>query len=160
MNRKCGNSLPRVQRLWNTAATSCAKNAIRCGSCACAAPSTARGNCASFLISASSASSDSKLRFAQASEDAQDRYRESLPRLGQHRTRPRVRVLHVEYRVVVRLLEHFVEDRNRASRRFCGKHHEADGPRPTSSTTSRSVTNEPERFDILSGSPPRKRRTI
>jgi hypothetical protein len=30
---------------------------------------------------------------------------------------------------------------------------------PTSSTTSRSVTNSPERLDIFTGSPARKRRT-
>ena len=71
-----------------------------------------------------------------------------------------VAVLHVEDRVVARRARSPWRGRNRAPRRSCGRAcRSARRPRPTSSTTSRKVTNSPARFDIFTGSPARSSRT-
>ena len=92
---------------------------MRCGSRAAAAASTSRGNCAASLTSASSS--------APSRSSARRDGRESLRRrLAQRRADPRVGVLDVEHRIVLRRLDHLGEVEVHLRLGLAGQHGEAD----------------------------------
>ena len=65
-------------------------------------------------------------------------------------------ILDVEDRIVLRLLGDLLKSKSSGASFLRKSIMKRTASRPTSSTTSRSVTKSPERFDILTGSPPRR----
>ena len=66
-----------------------------------------------------------------------------------------MRVLNIKNGIVFRGFRYFLKVEIERRLVLPEQHDEADDIGPTSSTTSRSVTNSPARFDIRTGSPPR-----
>ena len=68
-----------------------------------------------------------------------------------------MRVLHVEDGIVLGLLLHrLAKSKSSGASALRKSIMKRTEPAPTSSTTSRSVTRSPERFDMTTGSPARK----
>ena len=86
--------------------------------------------------------------------------RERGRRVAHHRAHPRVGVLHVEHRVVLRLLGDRARSNSSGASFLRVSIMKRTTSLPTSSTTSRSVTKLPERLDILAGAPWRISLTI